>query len=550
VQRQAAGTQVSTHGTRLWTLARALTPHDRQARAAVLAVLAVATRNPRRVSRSDPEGWLLAVLARVTAPPSPVVVAVGAEARGLDELGAPERDVAVLCLLGGLDVARAARVLGRSRAAVARQHRVAGAARLPVVPAPEPLPAGLLDGPVPPPPRVRAPRQLRLGALVGVAALLVAVAAATASIDRTRGPGPGDRSTPLRSSVAAALGQAALALSAADRQVASRAGFTDSGDLVLDQHLARCAAAVVDTGAGSLFPPVSTWSARRTEVDTAGLVSTVNGAFVCVTGPARVWVSATRGVDAGGVELLAAGPDLFAVRNPDRAAIEVRSGRDGSGVSIASTNAAIVVVPYRVGATAANLRLTVTRDGVDTYDGPLPDPGFTAVRRSDTALPAPDLPGPGDPLLARCLAEHPDVPEPDAWRTATALRLDDPARTLEVVGAPGAVLLCTGADEPPGRTTVLVAPVADPPSARSLDPVPLPGSATVVDGSSTVVLAVDPRATRLEVSGSPVPVRCVVRAGHGVCVAPGRGAGDTPVTGLATAYDSSDAVVAGPTQLP
>jgi hypothetical protein len=416
VQRQAAGTQVSTHGTRLWTLARALTPHDRQARAAVLAVLAVATRNPRRVSRSDPEGWLLAVLARVTAPPSPVVVAVGAEARGLDELGAPERDVAVLCLLGGLDVARAARVLGRSRAAVARQHRVAGAARLPVVPAPEPLPAGLLDGPVPP--------------------------------------------------------------------------------------------------------------------------------------PARVWVSATRGVDAGGVELLAAGPDLFAVRNPDRAAIEVRSGRDGSGVSIASTNAAIVVVPYRVGTTAANLRLTVTRDGVDTYDGPLPDPGFTAVRRSDTALPAPDLPGPGDPLLARCLAEHPDVPEPDAWRTATALRLDDPARTLEVVGAPGAVLLCTGADEPPGRTTVLVAPVADPPSARSLDPVPLPGSATVVDGSSTVVLAVDPRATRLEVSGSPVPVRCVVRAGHGVCVAPGRGAGDTPVTGLATAYDSSDAVVAGPTQLP
>ncbi len=555
--RPTAPVTVSEHATLLWAVARALTPDEGAARAAVLDVLAVAARG---VPRADPEGWLLVVLARVTAPPAAAVVPLddcsGTGTVGeLDDLAAPERDVAVLCLLGGFEVARAARVLGRGRAAVGRRRAVAARVRLPRLPELAPPPVDLLEDRGGPPPRVRGPRRLRPAALVAAAAVVVVGVAAVTSVDRTGNVDPGAQDAPLRAAVAGALGQAALARSAADREVATRAGFPDSGDLVLDQHLARCAAAIDDTGAARRYPPTAQWSGRRTDLATAGVVSTVNDAFVCVTDPVRVWVSATRGVAAGGVQVLAAGPDHFALRNPDRDDVEVRVVRGGSGLAVASTNAALVVVPFRYDTTPADLRLTVTRDGRSTFDGPLPDPGFTAVRRADGPPGGPfehrqDLPGPGDTLLARCLADHPSVPEPAVWRTVAQLPLDEPAQTLELVAAPGSVALCTGPREPSARTTMVVVPVADPPPARSLTPVALPGVDPVVPGVRTLVLEVDPTATRLEVSGSPVPVRCVVAAGRGACVSGVHGTGEVGVTGTATAYGPDGTVVAGPAELP
>ncbi|MEO6879335.1 MAG: hypothetical protein ABI181_00110 [Mycobacteriaceae bacterium] len=555
----AAQELVAVHGTEVWTLARALCDDEQAARAAVLTTVDVVAR--ARVPRAGTGPWLQAILVRACAPPPPLAV-TPLQPRRLDELTAPVREVAVLSGVAGLTVTETARALGRSRPAVARQLASCAAVALPPLPSPEPLPVELVTG-LPDPGRdqrdprgVRAPRPGRGRTVSSITVVVSLVAVLVGGLvlvdhpstpDDRRAASPGPSAVP-RGPVVQALGRAALARSAAGRALADQTGVPASGDLLLDQHLARCAAAVAESGATQRYPPMSTWSSanRPGLVTTAGVLSMINSAFLCETTPARVLLTGLHGVRAGATEVLAAGPSRVVVRNPERATVILRTAgaRGEVGRTLVATNSPFVVVPLGSRTPASELSLTVSKAGQTTFDGPLPDAGTPAVIRMRTPRTVPARSR--FQVEGACLEAYPRVPDPLFWSTAATLDLPG-GRTLVLAAAPGAAGLCVVEGS---QAVMASAPVVDPPSAGTQEVVPLNEGDPLIPGVQTMLLAVDQRATRLELVGTPAGVRCVASNGRGVCVAaPDQAAGANPLSGIATAYDAAGTVVAGPTQI-
>lgn len=549
---EAAEELVAAHGAAVWTLARALSGDERDARSAVATTVDVISR--ARVPRAGAGPWVLAIVVRACAPPVPLAL-TPLQPRTLDELPAPVREVAALTGVAGLTVTETAHALGRPRPAVLQQLASCAAVTLPPLPSPEPLPADLVTAaPAAGGVRgergdVRAPRPGRgrtassIAVVVSLAAVLVGglVVVQHPGTDGHGVPASSEASALPRAAVVRALGRAALARSAAGIALAEQAGFPASGDLLLDQHVARCAAAVAGAGLSERYPLISSWSAnRRGLVTNAGVVSIINAAFLCETTPARVLVTNVSGVRAGNIELLAGGANRVVVRNPGRATVILRS----SGAPAAGTNSPFLVLPLSSGTTAADLTLTVSVAGRTTYDGPLPDAGAPAVVRTRTPRTVPararaTLDGP-------CLQAYPQVPDPLFWSPAATLGLPG-GRTLVLAAAPGAAGLCVVEDT---QAVMASAPIVDPSSAGTLEVVPVNEGDPLVPGVQAMLLALDQRATRLELVGTPAGVRCVASNGRGVCVAaPDQAAGANPLGGTATAYDDAGAVVAGPTQL-
>lgn len=397
----------------------------------------------------------------------------------------------------------------------------------------------------------RAPRLRRRGFGLGAAVLVVAVVlglvwiARPGSTPTTATPTTATPTTVVPAAVAAASAAAAESAQRADADLAARAGFPPSGDLVTDQHLARCADAVRRHDRTADYPPVSTWRVGETQAGATGITTVVSDAFVCSTTPTTVSVSGTSGVRAGAVQLVRAGPRQLVVLNPLGAQVTFtpQSPRTMSGTVPSSATVQLVGLFDDL---AAPFGLDLVVAGVDgtTFDAPVPDPGPTAVELVDVRLAPPDRTSTAGALLGRCLASPFGslTPAPLAWSVTAATTLDD-GTEVAAVRAPGMAGVCAE------RGTKLVFasfPAADPPPAGMLDPVTQVGSVGG-DPRSYTVLAVDPRVVTLEVdSTTNQDVTCLVDRGVGVCSAPT----STVSPATVTACDAGGAVLAGPALLP
>lgn len=554
----AAQDLVAAHGSVVWALARALSVDEHDARSAVATTVDVVTR--ARVPRAGTGPWVLAIVVRACAPPVSSAV-TPLQPRTLDDLPAPVREVAVLTGVAGLSVTETAHALGRPRPTVVQQLVVSAGVTLPALPASEPLPADLVTEAADPSGgrderhEVRPPRTGRRRTASTTAVVTALGAALVGALVLLQHPGSNTDEPPRSSAtragagdaVARALTRAVLARSAAGDALAEQGGFPASGDLLLDQHLVRCVAAVSESGTVGRYPPVATWSADRRDLrTTAGVLSVIASAFLCETTPARVLVSGIHGVRAGDVELLAGGANRVVVSNPDRATVILRAPEPGlaTGRTLVATTSPFVVVPLSPGTPAPSLSLTVSDAGRTTFDGPLPAAGAPPVLRTRARRTVP--PRSRGLVDARCLDAHPRVPDPVFWSTAATMELPG-GRTLVLAAAPHAAGLCVVE----GIQAVMAsAPIVDPSSAGTLEVVPLDDGHPLVPGVQTMLLALDQRATHLELVGTPAGVRCAASNGRGVCVAaPDQAAGAHPLGGTATAYDDAGAVVAGPTRL-
>jgi hypothetical protein len=390
----------------------------------------------------------------------------------------------------------------------------------------------------------RAPRRRR-GLRAGAGMLAVAVVLGLVWVARPSStPSAGAPTTVVPDAVAQASAAAAEAARRADDDLAARVGFPATGDLVTDQHLARCAEAVRGTRRTADYPPVASWRVGRTQAGATGVTTVVDDAFACTTTPTTVFVSSTTGVRAGSVQLVRAGPGQLVVLNPLGATVTFTPQRpQTTGGTLPSSAALQLVGLFDLLDAPFGLNVTVAGTDGTRFDGPVPDPGRTYVQLDGARLPPPDRTSVAGALLGRCLASPFGslTPAPSAWSVAAQTILDD-GTAVVAARAPGMAGVCT---ERGGQVVLASFPAADPAPAGALEPVTQVG-AVAGDPHSYTVLAVDPRAVSLRVDSSTRrDVRCIVASGVGVCSAPT--ATVSPATITASSADGT--VVAGPAVL-
>lgn len=586
------------HAAAVWELARRVTTSDAAAAAVFVGTFRSVRLRPGDVRwiRGSTLPWLLAVAARLSRPDrlaAPVAAAADgatfhpgtmtrldqAEPAGwaesavtvLNKLAPPARDVAVLCLLAGLSPADAALALAASertvRRLIPRATAALGADGAATVPtdvvgrgtavgldlhaaddiAADSIPADLAvrvwaehdDAPMQPAPAF--PKRRVLICIGLVLAMLGALVWRGA-------PGPGTSPAPTPDPATVAVAEAAAAAFAArqsaDAAVAAQAGITATGNLTVDQQVARCANAVALSNIASHYPPARSWAVGPTQVGATGIVTAISDAFLCATTPTTVYVSTTSGAPAGSVRVVRVGPAELGLLNPTGAEVTITPLRPHSGDS-ARTSAAKVQIVSLFAHRDAPFGRNITAGGGSgiTFDAPLPDPGPTAIELRDRPVTTTDRSGRDGAQLGRCLRSPfgDATPDPEAWTSAAAMLLDNGTRVL-AVRATGIAGVCA---EPGSRQVFTAFPVDDPVPAGTLIAITRVGAVGGDDRSYTV-LSVDPRAVRLQIDGASTPVQCVAADGVGVCAAR-VGAGGTTT---ATAYDSVGTVVAGPVQLP
>lgn len=173
-----------------------------------------------------------------------------------------------------------------------------------------------------------------------------------------------------------------------------------------DAVMARCAAGVRQAGRESDYPPVDSWKVTGILLkDTWEKAVVVDNAFACYADDTTVHVSATRGVPAGGVEIVRLAPAFLAVLNPQRLSHEV----DSLGFW---TSPMTLVRLGRAMEPASDFHLTVVArasgSGIErSWNQQMPEPGDIAVTVQDRS---PDLarmarPAPAQDL-GRCLADN------------------------------------------------------------------------------------------------------------------------------------------------
>lgn len=463
------------------------------------------------------------VWARVGDTDDPESLAAGAFRSVLSGPGTPTRRA----LLDAVDTLARRRARGSVTA-------VGGAAAAPVHP--EPAVDGVLRrvlAPTDPAPTLTTSR--RVGRRVRTASVVVVLLGLAVVIWQQRSDAPpakADR-VPVAVSpvdqVEAAADTAARASTAAGDTIAARSGFPSSGDLLLDEHLARCAAAVDSSGQRQQYPPVATWTVTASQVGRTGVATAINATFFCATTPTTVAVSALVGAPAGPVRLMQVGRYQVGVLNPGAGAVTLVV--DGVRTSVAGSAALV-----GVGGPSTPLAVVApTRPA---------DPAVPAVQAATaiTLLDAPvaaaqDRTTPGGRRLLACLSGNNGalVPDPQAW-----VVVDDSRPQVLLVAAHGMVGVCvSGPDGAPQVMTVQ--PVADPPAAGTLA-VAINLGAVGGAAESYLVLSVDPDATRLSGDRGGATLACTVNRGVGLCSARSSAPGLTRLT--ATTLDG--AIVAGP----
>ena len=537
-------------GDALWALAVRTTA----TRAAAVEVLVGALR-----SATDRTGLLVAV-AKLSRPAPTVTAAAGltrldraapdaAVLAALDRTVPAQRDVLVLVRLAGVPAADTATALGVSRRAVRRALRVALPEPDRVGPLPDDLRAELVEraARAEDPARL-APAHGRLPLRVVAAAtvvLVLVVGASTVALTRpalTRpDPAPTEPAPTGADTAGIDAGTAAgRARLTADRTLAAQAGIPASGNLTVDQHLARCANAVSATGRAADYPPTDTWRLGVSQVGATGITSAVSDAFVCATTPTTVYVSGTSGVRVGDVQLVRAGPGQLGILNPRGLQVTLSPvGPQAVPTTAASFRPVQLIGVF--GAGSAPFGLAIRGTGLPVDGLPLPDPGPTAVQLVDNQVPDPDRTSVAGAQLGRCLASpFGDLtPDPHAWNPTTA---DTAAGTSIVVAhAFGMAGVCAERD---GRQVFTSFPTDDPVPVGALTAITQIG-AVGGDPLSYTVFSVDPRAVTLEVQSAQVPVHCLVAGGVGVC-AQAAGAADPAVL---LARDAGGVLVAGPAPL-
>lgn len=375
----------------------------------------------------------------------------------------------------------------------------------------------------------------RVGRRVRTASVVVVLVGLALVIWRQRSDAPPAQADRAPAAVSAvnqveiAAGAAARAASTAGDKIAARSGFPSTGDLLLDQHLARCAAAVDSSGQREQYPPVSTWTVTASQVGRTGVATAVNATFFCATTPTTVSVSAPGDAPAGPVRLVQVGRYEVGVLNPGAGVVTLVV--DGVKTVVAGP-AALVGVS---GPTTAVAVVAPTRPR---------DPAIPAVRAATaiTLLDAPvsaaqDRTSPAGRRLVACLSGETGalVPDPQAWFV-----VDDSRPRVLLVAAHGMVGVCvSGSDGAPQVMTVQ--PVPDPPAAGTLA-VAINLGAVGGAAESYLVLSVDPDATRIGGDRGGIPLACTVNRGVGLCAARSSAPGLTRLT--ATTLDG--VVVAGP----
>ena len=536
---------LDAHGDALWALAVRTTA----SRAVAVEVLVGALR-----SATDRTGLLVAV-AQLSRPAPTVTAAAGftrldraapdaAVLAALDRAAPSHRDVLVLVRLAGLAVADTATALGLSRRAVQRALRVA-------LPEPDrvgPLPGDLRAELVERAARAEDPARLApahgrrpIRTALAATVVLVLVVGASALVLTRPDPAPTEPAPTGRDSAGIDAGTAAgRARLAADRTLAAQVGIPASGDLTVDQHLARCANAVATSGRTADYPPTDTWRLGVSQVGATGMASAVSDAFVCATTPTTVYVSGTSGVPVGDVQLVRAGPGQLGILNPRGLQVTL-SPLGPQAIPSPQVSFRPVQLIGVFGAASAPFGLTVRGPGLPVDGLPLPDPGPTAVQLVDHQVPAPDRTSAAGAQLGRCLASpFGDLtPDPYAWNPTTA---DTAAGTSIVVAhAFGMAGVCAERD---GRQVFTSFPTDDPVPVGALTAITQIG-AVGGDPLSYTVFSVDPRAVTLEVESAQAPVHCLVASGVGVCAR----AASVVDPAVLLARDGGGALVAGPAPL-
>jgi hypothetical protein len=303
-----------------------------------------------------------------------------------------------------------------------------------------------------------------------------------------------------------------------------------SGNVLVDNALRRCAAAVDGSVERSAWPSTSTW--HTTDVFLGGtngrqesdVAIAINDGFACFAGASDVAVTATTGPGVGGgqtarVQTVRLAPGLVVLLNPQRQTLGIvpdalqRFGRPNAPVQMLALGGA--------GMSMADFRLTVA--GVDA--GRLPEPAPIGMVAQDR------------PSMSR-------APEPPGTSLADCLTSALPgARTLVTHNPPGGPAGIAGTAD--GRYAGFCVDTGSSPVFRGAD-VPggtgprvvlAPAPDAVGPTSPTVaLLAVPDTVTRVEIAtGSGPPAACTLGSGFALCTL----ATTSPVT--VTAYTGSKA---------
>lgn len=390
------------------------------------------------------------------------------------------------------------------------------------------------------PPVVRSPG---VGATLGAVAFLGLAAAVVAALVTGTPPAP---STPPDVAIAAprvtVVDDASTARRQASVALAARGGVPPTGDLVLDRHLVRCAAAVRGSGRAEEYPDPAGWVLGPTERGRTGVTTSVSDTFFCATTPTATHVSspggATTGLAAAGpVRVVTVGPYFLGVLNPAGSTVVARQTRPPEISS--SFRSPTRLLPTRGVAEAPfGLSLLVAEDTGIRYDGPVPDPGPTAITVREAVVADPDRTSPDGAVLQRCLSGPAAalLAGAEAWTPVLSSTRPD-GSTLVLARARGMGGLCVVDGD---TVTFVAAPVPEPPSSGHL--------ATVArvrpDDAATayLLLSVDPRATRMAASRGGDGLPCLVADALAVCLAAPANTGAT----MLTATDDGGATVAGP----
>ncbi len=389
------------------------------------------------------------------------------------------------------------------------------------------------DAPTVAPPRSRRPLLLTLGLV-----LLLGSGAVVVQQRGSAGPGPSRdvpsvaASPPVPQAVAAA--RAADAARAASAALSARSAVPSVGDLLLDQHLARCAAAVAGSGRRGDYPDPVSWSVTssqvgRTGVATAVSTTTSSAVFFCATTPETTSVS-VPGPTGGAPTFVEVGAFQLGLLNPREEPLRVSV--DGTAEDVSGPAVLLGVTPRS--------RVRVTPGAAGGAGTPAPvDPVATAITVTDQPVGAQDRRSPANRHLADCLGGQTGtlVPDRDAWRTVDA---SVPGALL--ARAPGMAGLCV--DGPDGAPAIMtVQPVLDPAPDGQLAVV---GTLGAVAGgpASYVLVSLDPRTVKLVATRGSEQLTCVVGDGLALCT----GSAATPGLTRLTALGPDGSVVAGPVQ--
>jgi hypothetical protein len=317
--------------------------------------------------------------------------------------------------------------------------------------------------------------------------------------------------------------------------------------------IGRCRAAVASSGRADEYPDVAGWTVTE-ELPTRGIdrLLAINNAFLCYVSPTRVWVSSTTGVEANGVQVVKAGPDLFGLLNPHGLGVSWGIETSNSALSSEPSTAAVQAIDL-ANVVATNVNVGVRDVGGQYYLERLPETAPDPIVVVDRPMPTRDSATVDGAALDACVRPRPTDPnetaglmnpltrtvagesEPELWQPLARIDLPDGGFALSARIGEGysGVCLRTGDGWFWSGTDIrhLDYPADPAVAVNGLGP---------RDGAPTrvwlILLADDVDRVEMTTDGG-VAVPCEVRAGQALC------AGGTTGQVTLTCFDASGTVL-------